>query len=100
MMKIFLFTVFLISGLIFFALGTIGILKFPEIYSRAHSSAKCDTLGAILTLSSFCIYSGFNLVTLKIIIIIIFIMITSPTATHIITRGNYEKEEGSNDADF
>jgi multicomponent Na+:H+ antiporter subunit G len=100
MMKVILFTIFLFSGLIFFALGTFGILKFPEVYSRAHSSAKCDTLGAILTLLSFCIYSGFNLVTLKIIIIIIFIMITSPTATHTIIRGNYEKKEGSKDADF
>ncbi len=94
-MKSLFFFIFLFGGLLFFAIGTLGILKFPEVYSRAHSSAKCDTLGAILTLISFCIYNGFNLVTVKIVIIIIFIMITSPTATHIITRGYYEKKEDS-----
>ncbi len=91
------FVIFLISGLLFFAVGTLGILKFPDVYTRAHSSAKCDTMGAFLTLFSFCIYNGFNPVTLKIILIIIFIFITTPTATHIIARGNYEREGDSED---
>jgi len=94
-MKVVLFSIFLISGLFFFAVGTLGILRFPDVYTRAHSSAKCDTLGAFLTLISFCIYNGFNPVTFKIILIIIFIFITTPTATHIIARGNYEKEGDS-----
>ncbi|MDW7668618.1 MAG: monovalent cation/H(+) antiporter subunit G [Bacillota bacterium] len=91
------FFIFLISGLFFFAVGTLGILKFPDVYTRAHSSAKCDTMGAFLTLTSFCIYNGLNAVTFKIILVIIFIFITTPTATHIIAKGNYESKGDSED---
>ena len=87
---------FLLSGIFFFLVGTIGILRFPDIYTRAHSSAKCDTLGTVFTLLGLCIYNGFDAVTLKIIVIIGFIWITSPTATHIITKAHYEKEREDN----
>jgi multicomponent Na+:H+ antiporter subunit G len=99
-MKSIFFFIFLIGGLFFFAVGTLGILRFPDLYTRAHSSAKCDTLGAFLTLMSFCIYNGLNMVTLKIVLIIIFLFITTPTATHIIARGNYERKEDSKNGDF
>jgi multicomponent Na+:H+ antiporter subunit G len=85
-------SLFLLSGIFFFLVGTIGILRFPDIYTRAHSSAKCDTLGTVFTLLGLCIYNGFDAVTLKIIVIIGFIWVTSPTATHIITKAHYEKE--------
>jgi multicomponent Na+:H+ antiporter subunit G len=87
---------FLLSGIFFFLVGTIGILRFPDIYTRAHSSAKCDTLGTVFTLVGLCIYNGLDAVTLKIIVIIAFIWVTSPTATHIITKAHYEKESEDN----
>ncbi|MBG0764036.1 MAG: monovalent cation/H(+) antiporter subunit G [Tissierellales bacterium] len=40
------------------------------------------------------------MVTLKIVLIIIFLFITTPTATHIIARGNYERKEDSKNGDF
>ncbi|MBN2287133.1 MAG: monovalent cation/H(+) antiporter subunit G [Tissierellales bacterium] len=82
----------LVSGTFFFIVGTVGILRFPDIYTRAHSSAKCDTLGTILTLLGLCVYNGFNAVSIKIMLIVAFIWITSPTATHIITKAQYEYE--------
>lgn len=81
--------ILLISGLFFFLVGTIGILRFPDIYTRAHSTAKCDTLGAVLTLLSLTIYNGFNLTSLKIFLIIVFIWLTSPTATHLIAKAKH-----------
>jgi multicomponent Na+:H+ antiporter subunit G len=92
MMRIIISAFLLVSGLFFFVVGTIGILRFPDIYTRAHSSAKCDTLGTILTLSGLCVYNGINFITFKILLIVGFIWITSPTATHIITKAHYEKE--------
>lgn len=83
----------LISGLFFFIVGTIGILRFPDIYTRAHSTAKCDTLGTVLILLALIIYNGLNFVSLKILLIIIFIWITSPTSTHLIAKANYIQEE-------
>lgn len=80
---------FLISGLFFFIVGTVGILRFPDVFTRAHSTAKCDTLGTILMLLALILYNGFNIVSLKILLIIIFIWFTSPTATHLIAKGKY-----------
>jgi multicomponent Na+:H+ antiporter subunit G len=51
-----------------------------------HATGKCDTLGALLTLLGLVVYNGFNLVSLKIIFIVIFIFVANPTATHAIGR--------------
>ncbi|MCG8482855.1 MAG: monovalent cation/H(+) antiporter subunit G [Clostridia bacterium] len=92
-MKVFFFTILLFSGLFFFLVGTIGILRLPDVLTRAHSAAKCDTLGAILSLSSLIILRGFDIVTIKILTIILFIWITSPTATHLISEAYVKKKE-------
>lgn len=91
-MKIFFFVILLCSGLFFFLVGTIGVLRLPDVLSRAHSAAKCDTLGAILSLSSLIVLRGFDIVTIKILTIILFIWITSPTATHLIAEAHIKKQ--------
>lgn len=88
-MKTVLMSVFMIGGLFFFMVGTLGILRFPDIYTRAHSAAKCDTLGTVLCLMSLIIYSGLNVVSLKILLILVFVWITNPTATHLIAKAAY-----------
>lgn len=85
-MRIVLSTLFLAGGLFFFFVGTIGILRFKDIFTRAHSAAKCDTLGAVLSLISLIIYNGINWVSLKLVLIIVFVWITNPTATHLIAK--------------
>ncbi len=83
-------TILRISGLIFFAGGSVGILRFPDFYARLHPAGKLDTMGLFLTLSGMAVYvlSDFTLsallTALKIMLIVIFIFITSPTATHAI----------------
>jgi multicomponent Na+:H+ antiporter subunit G len=74
-------------GLFFFIVGTLGILRFPDALTRAHGAAKCDTLGAALCLAGLMVYSGFNTASLKLLMVIIFIWVTNPTATHAIARG-------------
>jgi multicomponent Na+:H+ antiporter subunit G len=86
-------SIFLFGGLIFFMVGTVGILRFKDVFTRAHSAAKCDTLGAMLSLTALIIYNGVNWVSLKIILIIIFVWITNPTATHIITNVAHENSK-------
>jgi multicomponent Na+:H+ antiporter subunit G len=74
------------SGLFLFASGTLGLLRLPDFYCRMHATGKCDTLGALLTLTGLALYNGFSLVSLKIIFIVIFIFLANPTATHAIGR--------------
>jgi len=85
-MKTIFIMIFLTGGLFFFMVGTIGILRLPDVFTRAHSTAKSDTLGAVLSLLALIIYSGFNYTSLKLLLVIIFIWITNPTATHLILR--------------
>ena len=73
-------TILLIFGLIFFAGGAVGILRFPDFYSRLHPAGKLDTLGSLFNLHHL---SLANLLTsLKIVLIIVFIFLASPTAIH------------------
>lgn len=85
----------LIFGMIFFLLGTVGLFRFKDIYSRSHGAAKCDTLGALCCILALGIYSGINITTLKLFIVLVFLWITNPLATHLIVKAQYKKEKKS-----
>lgn len=82
--------ILLFSGLFFFTAGAIGILRFPDFYSRLHPAGKLDTLGALLALLGLALFNlhhfslGALLTSLKIMLIMLFVFIASPTATHAI----------------
>jgi multicomponent Na+:H+ antiporter subunit G len=87
-----LVTIMLVAGLFFFAVGTLGILRFPDFFTRLHAAGKCDTFAAILTLSALALFNlqEFSvenlLVSLKIMAIAVFVFVASPTATHALTE--------------
>ena len=74
------------AGVFFLFTGAVGLLRFPDFYTRMHAAGKCDTLGALLVLAGLACYSGVALVSVKILAIVVFIFLTSPTATHAIAR--------------
>ncbi|MEW5912167.1 MAG: monovalent cation/H(+) antiporter subunit G [Thermodesulfobacteriota bacterium] len=80
----------LLAGLVFFVGGTVGILRFPDFYTRQHAAGKMDSLGLMmvtlgLALGSLHAYSLDEiLVAIKIMLIMLFIFLASPTATHAI----------------
>ena len=82
--------ILLILGLFFFTGGSICILRFPDFYTRLHPAGKCDTMGLLFTLSALALYTLHEfslhalLTALKIMFIVVFVFITSPTATHAI----------------
>ena len=73
-------------GVLFLLLGAIGILRFPDCYTRMHAAGKCDTLGSLLVVSGLAFYHGVSLESAKILFIAVFIFLTSPTSTHAIAR--------------
>jgi multicomponent Na+:H+ antiporter subunit G len=81
---------FLFAGLFFFTGGAIGILRFPDFYSRLHPAGKLDTLGLLLAMIALALFNlhhfsvGTLLTSLKMILIVVFIFLASPTATHAI----------------
>ncbi len=81
--------ILLFTGCFFIVVASIGIIRFPDFYSRMHPAGKSDTLGQLLILSGLIIYEGFSLVSIKLLIIIIFIFIANPTATHSVAKAAY-----------
>ena len=79
-------------GVVFLLLGAIGILRFPDTYTRMHAAGKCDTLGALLVVSGLAVHHGVSLESAKILFIAVFIFLTRPTATHAIARAARRRE--------
>lgn len=82
--------VLLLFGIVFFTGGVLGILRFPDYYSRLHPAGMLDTMGLAFSMFGLALYVllDFSLATfltsLKIILILFFVFVTSPTATHAI----------------
>ena len=72
----------LLGGAIFLLVGAIGVLRFPDFYSRLHAVSVCDTLGAGLVLVGLMLQGGLSLVTIKLLLMFYFMMFTGPTAVH------------------
>jgi len=83
------------TGLIFFLGATIGIIRFPDFYTRMHAAGKGDTLSTLLMFLGFAVYNLHHftwlnlLVSLKIMFISVFIFVTSPTTTHALMDAGY-----------
>ena len=75
---------FMGSGLFFVLAGTLGVLRLPDFYTRLHAAGMTDTLGAELILLALIVQAGFSQMSLKLVLVAIFLLITSPTATHAI----------------
>ena len=85
----------IVIGLIFFLGTALGVLRFPDYYTRVHAAGKGDTLSSMVIVVALAIYnlSDFTLdnfiVSLKIGMIVIFIFITSPTTAHALIEAGY-----------
>ena len=81
-------TAFLAIGLLFFTGGGVGILRLPDFYTRLHPAGKLDTLGSLLMMMALALFNlhhftlGTLLTSLKLMLIVVFVFLSSPTATH------------------
>lgn len=76
----------LITGGAFVFVGGIGLLRFPDFFTRLHAASVTETLGAWLILTGLLLQSGWSMVTIKLVMIFLFLSITSPTATHALAK--------------
>jgi len=82
--------VILISGGVFFLLiGSIGLIRLPDFFTRSHATGKADTLGVLLVLTGLMVYEGLTLNSAKMLIILVFVGLTNPTATHALARAAF-----------
>ena len=81
--------VLVISGAFFMLVGSIGVIRLPDFFTRTHATSKTDTLGIALVLGGLAVYEGFTLSGLKLLIIIVFIAITNPVGSHALARAAF-----------
>ena len=80
---------FILGGLFFLFVSSTGVVRLPDFYSRNHAVGKSETLGSILVLCGLAIYNGLDINSIKLVVILVFIGIANPTATHIVAKAAY-----------
>lgn len=78
-----------VAGVLLTLLGAIGVLRFPDVYTRIHAASLTDTGGATLVLLGLALASGLAPETLKLGIIWLFIMLTTPAAANALANAAY-----------
>lgn len=78
--------VLLLGGSLFVLIGGIGILRLPDVYTRLHAAGVTDTLGMGMILLGLMVQAGFTLITIKLLLILLFMIITGPTASHALAK--------------
>jgi multicomponent Na+:H+ antiporter subunit G len=82
-------SVLIIIGLIFDFLGCVGLIRFPDVYTRLQASAKCITLGTCgILLGLFC-FKGLSPTGIKALLCMAFIILTAPVSAHALARSSY-----------
>ena len=81
-----LVVILLLAGIFFLTVGSLGIIRLPDFYSRIHAVGKAETLGTMLVLGGLAAYNGFEINSFKLLVILVFIALANPTATHAIAR--------------
>jgi multicomponent Na+:H+ antiporter subunit G len=78
--------VLILAGVFFMFSAALGVLRMPDFFTRLHPAGITDSLGAPLVLIGVAIQSGATLFSGKIILLILFMLITNPTACHALAK--------------
>ena len=82
---------FVLGGFFFFLTATVGLLRFPDFFTRLHATGKGDTLAVLLALIGISIHEGLTVNALKILMIAVFMFLAQPTATHAISKAGMRR---------
>ena len=72
----------LIAGGAFVFVGGVGALRLPDVYTRMHAAGLTDTMGTLLVLGGCVLYAGPTLAAAKLLTILVFLLLTGPTAAY------------------
>jgi multicomponent Na+:H+ antiporter subunit G len=70
------------AGGIFVLIGGIGALRLPDLYTRMHAASVTDSIAPVLIIAGIILQAGFTLASIKLIAILLFLLLTGPTATN------------------
>ena len=81
----------LLGGAGFFLAGTVGLLRFPDVYSRLHALTKADNVGLGLIVLGLALRAESLAGAAKLLLIWLLVMLASATACHLIARSSLER---------
>jgi multicomponent Na+:H+ antiporter subunit G len=76
----------LITGALFIIIGSIGLVRLPDFFTRLHGAGIAETLGAWLVLLGLLLQSEWSSASIKLVMIFFLLVITGPTATHALAK--------------
>lgn len=76
----------ILAGTAVALIGGFGLLRLPDVFARMHGAGMVDTLGLGAILLGLMVQAGFSLVTVKLVLILVFVFFTSPMTTHALAR--------------
>jgi multicomponent Na+:H+ antiporter subunit G len=79
----------LIAGSLLLLVTGLGLLRLPDLYTRVHAGGMADTLATFLIFVGLSFQSGFSLVTVKLLMVIVFVFFTSPTASYALAHASF-----------
>ncbi len=83
--------VLILAGSFFILVGSIGVIRLPDFFTRSHAIGKSDTLGIMLIIAGLMVFEGFTLNSLKLLLIFVFVTLVNPVATHALAREAFNK---------
>ncbi len=79
---------FVVGGFFLFV-GSLGMVRLGDFWARLHAASVIDSAGAGLILFGLMLQGGFSLVTVKLVLIVIFLFLTGPTASHAVANAAF-----------
>ena len=86
MIRFIIAAIFIIAGVIIIASAMVGNFRFGYVLNRRQVGATADTLGTMLVILGLIIISGINTISLKLVVMILFMWIANPVQSHFLAR--------------
>ncbi len=78
--------VLVIAGSLAIIIGLVGVYRMPDFFTRLHAASIVDTMGTMTITVGLILYSGISLISVKLLLIMFFIMVTTPAAAHALAK--------------
>ncbi len=78
--------ILLVTGVFFGLSGAVGVFKLPNFFTRVHAASVTDSIAVILIIGGLLLQTSLGINTAKLMFILVFLLITSPTASHALAK--------------
>lgn len=86
----------IVVGVFFLFTGTLGILRFPDFFSRLHAASLSDSFGAPLILMGLALFFNVVSIILKIVVLVMVLWVSSATTEYVISKAKFKENDDYN----